>query len=188
VGIIHGVVLVFHKRRSTRLAVVTCDDGQRFAAIIDAPPAESFGRGQFMVLFQDSVQQAVREFRSGPTLRVLLALPAMLDWRAWRRLEQQALADDLVIDRADVTRALLKLLEAGYVQRRGKRGQYEWRLLPKLGWRGTVRQYHQQVKALNAEREPELKLGPVLLAESMERKVKNLRTMKVMPGSFVDGS
>jgi hypothetical protein len=141
-----------------------------------------------MVIFQDSVQQAVMEFRSGPTLRVLLVLPSILDWRAWRRLDQGALAQRLDVHRPQVTVALLKLIGAGYIQRRGKRGQYEWRLLPKLGWRGTVRQYHQQVKALNAEREPELKLGPVLLGESVERKVKNLRPMKVVPGSFVDGS
>jgi hypothetical protein len=179
---------VQHKPRQTRLAVVNIEGGAQFAATIADPASVTFGRGQFMVLFQDSVDEAIHRFRSGSTLRVLLALPKLLDWRAWRRVDQQALADDLAIDRAQVTRALLKLLEAGYIQRRGKRGQYDWRLLPKLGWRGTASQYHQSVRQHAAEAEPEFKLGPVLLAESMERKVKNLRTMKVIPGSLVDGS
>lgn len=178
---------MYHKQRAAKVAVLTFADGSKVAVREDAPPAESFGRGQFMILFQDAVNQAVLEFRSGPTLRVLLALPKLLDWRAWRRLEQQALADLLEIDRADVTRALLKLLEAGYIERRGKRSQYEWRLLPKLGWRGSVKQYHQAVSALKAEREPSLPLGPVLVAESIERKPAVRKTLKVIPGSFENG-
>ncbi len=162
---------MFHKGRAVRSGVINFSDGTRVRVEECPQPAESFGRGQFMVLFQDAVNQAVREFRSGPTLRVLLALPQILDWRAWRRLSQESLASDLSLDRADVTRALLKLLEAGYIERRGKRGQYEWRLLPKLGWRGTVRQYHQHVAALEADRSPALPLGPVIIAEDILWKV-----------------
>jgi transcription initiation factor IIE alpha subunit len=124
-----------------------------------------------MVLFQDSVRQAVRQFRSGPTLRVLLVLPTMLDWRAWRLLDQQALADELCIDRSDVCRCLRKLIEAGYIERRGKTPRHEWRLLPKMGWRGSVASYHQAVTQQKAEAEPLLPLGPVKIAESILWKV-----------------
>jgi hypothetical protein len=127
-------------------------------------PSESFG-GRFMILFHDAVKQAVREFRSGPTLRVLLELTNVLDWRAWRRIDQSALAADLELDRAQVTRALLLLLEKGYVQRRGLRSQYEWRLCQKLGWRGDVKSFHAHAAGLKAEREPALPLGPVPIAE-----------------------
>jgi hypothetical protein len=120
-----------------------------------------------MVLFQDAVRQAVNEFRSGPALRILLALPDILDWRVWRRLDQQKFADQLGLARSQVTSCLIDLLERGYIERRGKRSQYEWRLLPKLGWRGSVRQYHQAVGALRDEREPSLPLGPVKVAESI---------------------
>jgi len=127
-------------------------------------PAESFG-GRFMILFHDAVKQAVKEFRSGSTLRVLLALTDVLDWRAWRLIDQVKLAGDLGLDRAQVTRALLLLLERGYVQRRGSRSRSEWRLCQKLGWRGDVKSFHAHAAAERSLREPSLPLGPVPIAE-----------------------
>jgi hypothetical protein len=173
-----------HKARAPVISILSLADGSNVKVSELAPPAESFGRGQFMVLFQDAVRQAVNEFRSGPALRVLLALPDILDWRAWRRLDQIELSTRLGIARPDITRILLELLEKGYIERRGKRSQYEWRLLPRLGWRGSVRQYHQAVGALAAEREPALPLGPVPIAESISRKLPAARRLKVVSGSL----
>ncbi len=121
-------------------------------------PYESFG-GRFMILFHGAVNQAVKEFRSGPTLRVLLALTAVLDWRAWRLVDQAELAGELDLHRSQVTTAMLILLEKGYVQRRGSRNRAEWRLCQKLGWRGDVKSFHAHAAGVKAEREPALYYG-----------------------------
>jgi hypothetical protein len=96
----------------------------------------------------------------------------VLDWRVWRPLDQLELAESLGLHRSQVTTALLVFLERGYVERRGKRSRYEWRLLPKLGWRGSVRSYHQAVQANRDEREPALPLGPTIIAEDILWKVR----------------
>jgi len=73
-----------------------------------------------------------------------------------------ALGRRLDLDRAQVTRALLTLLQAGYEERRGKRPQYEWRLTPNSGRRGKVPSLHAQPAAEKAEREPPLPPGPMI--------------------------
>lgn len=155
-----------------KLAVLTFADGTKAVVRDDPPPSETFGRGQFMILFQDAVQEAVYEFRSGPALRVLMLLPKILDWRSWRMLDQQALADELGLDRAQVARALAAFIERGYVERRGKPRFYQWRLTPKLGWRGSVKAYHAAMRAASTTSEQEPAQSSPEIAESILWKVK----------------
>lgn len=157
-----------------KLAVLTFEDGTKAVVREDAPPSETFGRGQFMILFQDAVEQAVMDFRSGPALRILLALPKILDWRVWRPLDQYELASHLGLDRAQVTRALAAFIERGYLERRGRRMHYEWRLTPKLGWRGSVKAYHAAMRAASTTSEQEPAQSSPIIAESILWKVDKL--------------
>ena len=84
----------------------------------------------------------------GTTLRVLLKVCARVDFENWVHLPLKELADELDIDKADVSRNIKLLVKKGVLLKSEKIGRsYAYRLNPDFGWKGKVRnleEYRQQ--------------------------------------------
>ena len=82
--------------------------------------------------------------------RVLMALLEQLDYENLITTNQAEIARDLEMDRAQVNRAIKRLIEAGAVFEGPKVGiSKTYRLNPEFGWRGSGRNH---IAALDVER------------------------------------
>lgn len=114
-------------------------------------PGGSYGV-QFSTTFIAEQAKLAQGISSGPTLRVMLLLPTLLDYVQWRRLDQVKLGTTLGINQGTVSKALKELLRIGYVEKNGTGPTTEWRLSSNYGWKGSVDSYHQFQRSRSAEK------------------------------------
>ncbi len=112
-----------------------------------------------MIMFYEELARMTAGVTSAPTLRVLLALPSLLDFESWRRLDQRKLAAELGIAQPSVSRALADLLARRIVEKQGGGPLTEWRLSLEWGWRGNVETWHA-ARAARQGRKPPAKPRP----------------------------
>jgi DNA-binding transcriptional ArsR family regulator len=80
-----------------------------------------------------------KEMAGRPT-RVLLYLASRLDFNNYIQVPNSEIAEDLDLDKANVSRALALLERKGVLLRGPKVGKsYGWRLNPNFGWKGKVK-------------------------------------------------
>ena len=82
---------------------------------------------------------AARKDVSGRTFRVFLYLASKCDFENWLQVPQSDIADELGIEKANVTRAIQQLEELGIILRGPKIGRSNtFRFNPNAGWKGKV--------------------------------------------------
>ena len=88
----------------------------------------------------------------GTTLRVLLKVCARVDFENWVHLPLKELADELDIDKADVSRNIKLLVKKGILLKSEKIGRsYAYRLNPEFGWKGKVKNLDEYRKEKEEE-------------------------------------
>jgi hypothetical protein len=117
-------------------------------------PGRSYGV-TFHTSFYEETAKIAKGISSGPTLRVMLILPTILDYQTWRLIDQIKLGAELGIAQSSVSRSLAELEQIGYVEKRGTKSRTEWRLSSDYGWKGSVDSYHQFQRSKGAETSPE---------------------------------
>ena len=84
----------------------------------------------------------------GVDFRVLLKICARVDFENWVHLPMKELAEELRIDKAQISRSIKVLVKKGVLLKSEKIGRsYAYRLNPDFGWKGKVthlEEYRQQ--------------------------------------------
>lgn len=94
--------------------------------------------------------RALKQVRRVEDFRVLMALLEHLDYENLITTNQAEIARELEMDRAQVNRALKRLIEAGAIFDGPKTGiSKSYRLNPEFGWRGSGKNH---IAALDVER------------------------------------
>lgn len=125
-----------------RLTNLVADDGRRYVAREEKAPEQRYGR-QFMIFFTEVLANAAAQL-GGNEFRVLGRLPRYLSCKEFRPVRRETLAADLNLAGSVVSTALVRLCEAGYVERKGKGPTTQWRLSVELAWQGSAPAYHRE--------------------------------------------
>jgi hypothetical protein len=139
-----------------RLTSLVSDDGRRYVAREEKAPEQRYGR-QFMIFFTEVLASAAAQL-GGNEFRVLGVLPKYLSCKDFRHVRRETLAADLGLDGSVVSRALVRLAEAGYVERKGKGPMTQWRLSVDLAWQGSASAYHREKRVRAEQVKPRLKV------------------------------
>ena len=114
----------------------------------------------------------------GNAARVFLSLPSRLDFRAWKRLPQNELAESLGVTQGAVSKALRELERHCVVERRGKGALIEWRLCRSVGYRGRAEHFHaderaDEISQRQAAAQGALRLGPLGVVKGGRKSLQN---------------
>lgn len=117
------------------------ESGERVAVDQQRTPQRSYG-SRFVIMFTQEAARIAESIEHASTLRVLFLLPEYLDFDAFKRLDQNAVAKRLGISRPAVTRAMQELHKRQVIEREGTGPVTTWRLSLHFGWNGNVESYH----------------------------------------------
>jgi hypothetical protein len=98
--------------------------------------------GRFHTVFEGPLEEKLDGINTASAFKVFFKLPKLLTWTEFRQLNQVALAAELHIDDASVSRALRDLLNRGIIERQGRGPASTWKLSIDWGWRGNVETFH----------------------------------------------
>ena len=127
---------------ASQVVSIKTADGTSHPVTETRHPSRSYGV-QFHTVFTEATAQLARHIKHGSTLRLLLILPEHLTYSEFRRLNQEAVAQELAMDNSTISRAMAELHSLGVVERKGKGPVTEWMLSSDYGWRGNVDQFHE---------------------------------------------
>jgi hypothetical protein len=97
------------------------------------------------LIVKTAFDRACRTLRRTP-FRLWPACPKYLDWTEWRRFDHGAFAEEFDVTPATVLRAMEKLVQEGWIERRGRKPDFEYRLEISWGWRGDFESYEATLK------------------------------------------
>lgn len=129
--------------QASRVVSIRTADGQTLPVAEQRHPSRSYGM-QFHTSFTEPNRQLASRLRSAVAARLLLILPAHLDYVTFRRLDQRKIAAEIDVTNGAISKALAELTALGVVERRGKGPVVEWRLSLDYGWRGDVDSFHAE--------------------------------------------
>ena len=119
-----------------------------FVAYVAPRRQNGFGKRWFAMAHDAA--SVLKQVKRVEDFRVLMALLEQLDYENLITTNQAEIARDLEMDRAQVNRAIKRLIEAGAVFEGPKVGiSKTYRLNPEFGWRGSGRNH---IAALDVER------------------------------------
>jgi DNA-binding transcriptional ArsR family regulator len=124
-------------------------DGERYTMTQQRRPEQSFGR-RYVVVFPDAMSRLSADPKGFPALRVLIWAWGGLSFEVWRSIRQVEVAAQLGVSQSTVTAGLKRLLELGFVERRGAGPRQEWLLTEAGGWRGTAARYQMRRRERSA--------------------------------------
>lgn len=105
-----------------------------------------FGKGWF-AMAQDALMTLAKMDLGDEARRVLFAVLAKLDFENYILLNQAEIGEAIGIQRANVSRAISKLEEAGVLMRGPKAGRSStFRLNPSVGWKGSASNHRQALR------------------------------------------
>lgn len=94
-------------------------------------------KGDWLLMFQEGLEQVATLNLKGETLRVYMILLAKLDYENWLRIRQIDISEKLGIKKQAVSRAIKELLEHKIIVKGPKVGNSNtYRLDPSFGFRG----------------------------------------------------
>jgi len=94
-------------------------------------------KGDWLLMFQEGLEQVATLNLKGETLRVYMILLAKLDYENWLRIRQIDISEKLNIKKQAVSRAIKELLEHKIIVKGPKVGNSNtYRLDPSFGFRG----------------------------------------------------
>lgn len=132
------------KRR--RLGAIDLDSGELVndARIYDAQKKVGFqllyGWNYCFMAQNGMLKIAADKDLTGQQLRVFLYVTAKMDFENFLRVRQEDIAQELDMQKADVSRAMKALEKKGVLQRGPKVAQsYTWRMNPNYGYKGDPR-------------------------------------------------
>ena len=127
--------------RLQRVVGITTADGEQHAVTQERHPRRSYG-AQFVIVFTRAMQEAARQISSSVTARLLMVLPAHLNFTDFRQVRNTELAADLGTHAGNISRSMRELLALGILEREGRGPRTAWRLSSDWGWSGTADQWH----------------------------------------------
>ncbi|MQR84372.1 helix-turn-helix domain-containing protein [Bacillus megaterium] len=94
-------------------------------------------KGDWLLMFQEGLEQVATLNLKGETLRVYMILLAKLDYENWLRIRQIDISEKLGIKKQAVSRAIKELLDHKIIVKGPKVGNSNtYRLDPSFGFRG----------------------------------------------------
>lgn len=114
---------------------------------------------EYMLMFQDSVDKLAEDpDMTGEAWRVLMKMVAKLGMKNWVHVEQKTLAEELKMQKTNVSRAVKKLLEKGIIEEGPRIGKSKsYRLSVDLGWKGAGQEYGNLKLLKNIGKDKDLK-------------------------------
>lgn len=139
------------------------------------PKRQNGFRGGWVAMAQDALMALARMDLGDEARRVLLAVLARLDFENYILLNQAEIGDAIGIQRANVSRAIGKLEDAGVLIRGPKAGRSStFRLNPSFGWKGSAANHREALRA----RMKEARITGVVQAEP----VRDPNTIDLLDG------
>ena len=105
---------------------------------INSKRPRHFKGGLFMIIFQDGLDWLAKQDIKGKDLKVLLKIMAQLDFDNYWHVEQKYLAEEMGMDRSNLSKAIKRLVSLGILykdERKGKSRSY--RLNPTIAHKGA---------------------------------------------------
>jgi hypothetical protein len=126
-----------HRPEARERTYIDSRTGEMFDLVAVPRSSQHIG-GAFVMLTQIAVLDvAKRTDLTDGDLRVLLALLGRLNWENWLMLDLTELSSEIGRERANTSRAIRRLVDAGVLHRGPKAGRsWTYRLDPELGWKG----------------------------------------------------
>ncbi|HQT75165.1 MAG TPA: hypothetical protein PLX84_14645 [Acidiphilium sp.] len=154
-----------------------------FTAILYPKRINGFSREGWFAMSQSALT-VLKTFKSLDDFRVLVAMLERLDFNNLILVSQSEVARDLGIDKAQVNRAVKRLITIGALLEGPKvSGHRTYRLSPDFGWKGSAKTHHQAL-------EDEAKKLKERMAKSNIRGIVNADTSLfdgAVPVDFVPG-
>jgi len=120
------------------------DDG--YVAVLLPKRHNGFGRRWF-AMSQDDALDALMQLRRVDDFRVLMAFLKRLDYDNLIQTSQTEIGRELKMDRAQVNRAVKRLVEAGAILEGPRVGlSCSYRLNPHFGWKGSAKSHHKALE------------------------------------------
>jgi predicted transcriptional regulator len=107
------------------------------------PEYERHFEGTYVRLFQHALDVvAMDKAISGEGLRIWMKLLAALEDENYMQLQQSTIAEQMGLQKTNVSRAFRQLMEAGYLEEGPKSGRAKsYRVNPELAWKGSGPEY-----------------------------------------------
>ena len=112
---------------------------------------------KFVSMFCHGFHHLARLKFTPTEISVLFELLSKLDFENWIRISQQTVAEDLNLDKSNVSRAFRKLIKAGIIEQNEDpwdRRRVTYRLNPSLGWRGEPKEWVEYAAEKDLEPTP----------------------------------
>jgi len=104
-----------------------------------AYPKPKIVGNRWIMTFQDSLKMiATDDDMTGQTLRVLVFLMSTLEFENYITIKQITIADELKIDKTNVSKAMRLLVDKGIILKVKEGTTTAYKLNPEYGWKGTV--------------------------------------------------
>jgi predicted XRE-type DNA-binding protein len=131
--------------RKIHAGMVDLESGELLEGMpmIDRQKAKHYWEATFVVTFQDAVRAIAKSKLSGESLRVLMYLLGTLQMNnEWKILSQREIAEELKMQRPNVSRALRDLAQNSIITKGARIGKgHAYTLNPYLGWRGPFKNH-----------------------------------------------
>ncbi len=115
------------------------------------------------------IDLAIDKDFSGNDLRVFIAILANIEYENILNISQQALADELGIDRSAVGKSIKKLTSKGYLQIQETIGrQNVYRLNPNIAFRSRAKNFNELKRAWDQKTLPNTQKHPIDLDTDLE--------------------
>lgn len=104
--------------------------------------------GEKLMIFQDILKKSAKELKL-EEIRLLNYLLGVCEFENWIHLGQSDLSKELDMKVSNVSRALKKLKEKGYIEVIKKSGSNYYRINPEVAWKGSMEEWHKVIEFKN---------------------------------------
>jgi len=146
-------------------SVTLLGEGNEVKGYINSKRPRHFKGGSYMIVFQEGLDWLAEQDLKGKDLKILLKILSQLDFDNYWHVEQKYLAEEMGLDRSNLSKTIRKLVDLGILYRDTKKGKTRsYRLNPTIAHKGaknykaTLADFHKYQKTQKMEDDVETEI------------------------------